>query len=158
MFPTKYDERERKFSCEGSRFAPVFSLKSKEAGNIELEITGEKNIYEAIQANKDSVSIKTIMARYELGDTDILNKRNGAFIDITDMPTNFADIMKTVITAENNFNELPLDVRKEYNFSPAEYISDIGSERWLKTLGIKDAKQAASIGENEKEDVKHEQE
>lgn len=147
MFQTKYDLRVRTQTDPGSRFAPVFSLKSKEAGNIELEITGEKDIYSAIQANKDSVSIKTIMARYELGDVDILNKRNGQFIDITDMPTNFADIMKTVITAENNFNDLPLDVRKEYNFSPAEYISDIGSERWLKTLGIKSADDAISIGE-----------
>lgn len=149
MFPTKFSEREKVYSNSGSRFAPVFSLKSKEAGNIELEITGEKDIYSAIQANKDSVSIKTIMARYELGEADILQKKHGQFIDISDMPTNFADIMKTVITAENNFNELPLDVRKEYNFSPAEYISDIGSERWLKVLGIPTADIAKSIGESE---------
>ncbi|NLD49607.1 MAG: hypothetical protein GX660_20870 [Clostridiaceae bacterium] len=152
MFATKYDKRDNKKTEPGSRYAPVFSLASKEAGNIELEITGEKDIYAEIQSHKDSVSIKTIMARYELGEVDLLNKKNGVFIDLSDMPTNFADIMKTVITAENNFNELPLSVRKEYNFSPAEYIADIGSEKWLKILGIKDNKEAKTIGESHTEE------
>lgn len=44
LFQTKYDKRDRIPSNPGSRIAPVFSLKSKEAGNIELEITGEKDL------------------------------------------------------------------------------------------------------------------
>jgi len=157
MFKTKYDARDRKHANHGSRFTPVYSLKSKTAGNVELEITGEKDIYEEIQSHADSVDIKTIMTRYQLGDESILNKKQGQFIDVSDMPTNFADIMKTVITAENNFNSLPLDVRKEYNFSPAEYIADIGSERWLKTLGIESNEKAKEIGETKKEEVKKEE-
>lgn len=108
-----------------------------------------KRTYAEIQSHAQSVDIKNIMLRYEMGDTNILNKTNGQFIDISDMPTNFADIMKTVITAENNFNELPLDIRKEYNFNVSEYIADIGSERWLKTLGIESNDNAAKIGERE---------
>lgn len=158
MFKTKYDERDRQHANHGSRFAPVYSLKSKTAGNTELEITGEKDIYAEIQSHADSVDIKTIMTRYQLGDESVLNKKQGQFIDVSDMPTNFADIMKTVITAENNFNSLPMEVRREYNYSPAEYIADIGSDRWLKTLGIESNEEAKEIGEPRKEeDTKDEQ-
>jgi hypothetical protein len=154
MFKTKYDGRDRHYSNHGSRFAPVYSLKSKTAGNVELEVVGEKDIYAEIQSHADSVDIKTIMKRYELGDESVLYKKHGQFIDVSDMPTNFADIMKTVITAENNFNSLPLEVRKQYNFSAAEYIADIGSERWLKILGIESNEKAKEIGEVKKDDVK----
>lgn len=154
MFPNRYNEKQKDFKTEkGSRFAPVYSLKSKEAGNIELEVTGQKDVYSEIQSHRDSVDIKVIMARYELGDKDVLSKKQGAFIDVSDMPTNFADIMKTVITAEQNFNELPLDVRKEYDFDVAKYIADIGSEKWLKVLGINSNEEAKEIGEKEEEAV-----
>lgn len=141
MFKTKYDEREKVITESGSGFSPIFSLKSKEAGVIDLEITGEKDLYQEIQSHAESVDIKNILLRYELGDTSALEKRQGQYIDITDLPTNFADIMKTVITAENQFNELPLEIRKEYNFSPSEYIADIGSEKWLGLLGLKTEKE-----------------
>jgi hypothetical protein len=118
---------------------------------VDLEVVGEKDIYAEIQSHADSVDIKTIMKRYELGDESVLHKKQGQFIDLSDMPTNFVDIMQTVITAENNFNSLPLEVRKAYNFSPAEYIADIGSEKWLKLLGLESNEEAAKIGEPKKE-------
>lgn len=138
MFTTKYDIREKTYTEPGSRFAPVFSLKTKEAGCIDLEITGEKDIYQEIQSHGDSVDIKTIMLQYEKGDGTALNKRPGQYIDVTDMPTNFADIMKTVITAENQFNELPIEIREIYNFSTAQYIADIGSDHWKNLFTVKE--------------------
>lgn len=157
MFKTKYsnmyayEERDRYRANPGSKYAPVYSLASKEAGKIDLEVTGEKNIYDEIQSHAQSVDIHNILLKYKMGDESVLQKKKGMFIDVTDMPTNFADIMKTVITAENNFNELPFDVRKEYNFSPAEYIADIGSERWLTALGIT-KEEAKAIGEEDKKE------
>lgn len=153
MFKTKYDERQKTISESGSRFTPVFSLKSKESGVIDLEITSEKNTYQEIQSHAESVDIKNIMLRYEMGDETLLNKRQGQYIDITDMPTNFADIMKTVITAENQFKELPLEIRKEYNFSPSEYIADIGSDRWMRLFS---PQKQEEIIEPEKEITKDE--
>lgn len=148
MFKTKYN-RERVHSEHGSRIAPVFSLQSKEAGKLDLKITGEEDIYAKIQSYAQSVDIHNILLRYKMGETDILEKRNGTFIDVSDMPTSFAEIMNTVITAENNFNELPLEVRKAYDFSPAQYIADIGSEKWLDILGIKSNEEAKEIGKEE---------
>lgn len=155
MFKTKYD-RERVYTEHGSRIAPVFSLASKEAGKLDLKITGEEDIYAKIQSYAQSVDIHNILLRYKMGETDILNKFNGTFIDVSDMPTSFAEIMNTVITAENNFNELPLEVRKAYDFSPAQYIADIGSDKWLNVLGIKSNEEAKEIGEKKevKEDGK----
>lgn len=159
MFTTKYTDTKKPKSEVGSRFSPVFSLTTKESGSLDLEITGEKDTYAEIQSYAQSVDIKNIMLRYEAGDESCLTKKQGQFIDVTDMPTNFADVMKTVIVAEDNFNKLPLEVRREYNFSAAEYIADIGSQRWLDTLGIKSNKEAEEIGTDQKkgDEIKDEQ-
>ena len=132
LFTTKYEKRDNQKTDHGNRIAPVYTVTSSERGTIELEVTGEKDIYAEIQSHADSVDIKNIMLRYEMGDEMALNKTKGQYIDITQLPTTFADVLKTVIDSENQFNELPLDIRKEYNFSTAEYIADIGSEKWLK--------------------------
>ena len=149
-FKTKYSDREKIFSEPGSQLAPVYSLCNTDNGSIELEITGETNIYDAIQSHAESVDIKTIMLRYENGE-DTLNKRQGQYIDITDLPTNFTDVMKTVITAENQFNNLPLEIRKEYNFSAAEYISDIGSDRWNKLFTVTQTETQTEVKTDEQE-------
>lgn len=138
MFDTKYTKRDSVPTCSGDRIAPLFSLKSKDAGVVELEVTGTKDLYAEIQSHADSCDIKTIISRYEMGDDTVLNKSNGNYIDVTDMPTNLAEVMGTVITATNQFNSLPLDVRKAYNFNVSEYIFDIGSEKWLSLVGNKD--------------------
>jgi hypothetical protein len=110
MFKTKWQTQEPQFSEPGSRFAPVYSLASKEHGCFELEITGEKDIYTEIQSHADSVDIKNIMLRYELGDENILQQRTGMYVDITGLPTNQAEVNAITITAKNQFDSLPLEL------------------------------------------------
>lgn len=133
MFKNKYDERTRTYSQAGKRFAPLYKL----TANNDLKLDGEKDLYAEIQSHAQSVDIKNIMIRYEMGDTKVLEKRHGEYLDLTDMPGTFAEVHQTVINAENLFNELPLEIRKVYNFSTAEYIADIGSDRW-KELFLKE--------------------
>ena len=53
--------------------------------------------------------------------------------------------MNVVITAENDFNKLPLEVRRAYNFSASEYIADIGSDKWADLLGLKKDKKEDDV-------------
>lgn len=158
QFQSKYKFREEINSESGNNIAPVYSIATTENGSLALQVTGEINLYQRIQSHSDSVDLKQIIARYEAtGDSSFLSKRQGQYIDITDMPTNFADVMKTVITAENQFNELPIEVRKAYNFSASEYIADIGSDKWLNLMKKPEKEQEKQLEKQEdKEDNSNE--
>lgn len=129
-FKTKYDKHDRTETNPGSRFSPTFALSSKVAGIMDLEIVGEVDIYESIQSHRESVDIKNIMKRFELGETNLLKPDRGMIVDITNVPTNIPDVMKIVLTAKQQFDSLPMDIRETYNFSPEEFIADIGSLKW----------------------------
>lgn len=139
LFDNKYTRMGKRYYAEcGSRIAPVYTLAATEKGVIELEITGQKDLYSEIQSHADSVDIKSILLRYEHGETEVLKQRNGTYVDITELPTSFAGILQLVISAENEFAALPLEIRKEYNYNASEYIADIGSERWMSIFGRKE--------------------
>nr|QJB19422.1 MAG: internal scaffolding protein [Microvirus sp.] len=131
MFANRYERPETAYTEHGDRMAPVYALKADKNGVIDLVQTGEKDLYQEIQSHADSVDIRTIMQRYEQGDSTVLSRTNGQYVDITEMPTNFAEMIQKVIVAENHFTELPKEIRELYNYSVTEYIADIGSERWL---------------------------
>ena len=145
MFPTKFNKERASFSEAGTRFKKVYELQSDEDGVITLRKTGEKNLYDEIQSHAESVDINNILARFQNGDVTALGTPRGEYIDITDMPTNFRDLMNVVITDENDFNKLPLEVRRAYNFSASEYISDIGSDKWASLLGLKEDKKEDDV-------------
>lgn len=46
------------------------------------------------------------------------------------MPKTHAELAQRVIDAENLFNNLPIEVRREFNFSVSEFFSSIGTEKF----------------------------
>ena len=149
MFETKWNRSEAAYSETGSRFAPQYKL----TADGDLEQDGEIDTYAEIQSHADSCDIYTILQRYENGETDVLNRRNGQYVDLTEFPTTFAEMHQKIIDATNEFDHLPLRVREEYNFSAAEFIADIGSDRWFNLMNENREKPAET--EN-KEDLKEE--
>lgn len=130
MFETKWNRSETPNTETGERYAPVYKL----TATGDLEQDGEIDTYAEIQSHADSTDIYTIMARYENGETEILNRKNGQWIDLTEMPTTFAEMHQLIIEADQTFQNLPLDIREKYNFSTADYIADIGSPRWIELM------------------------
>ena len=80
------------------------------------------------------MDIYTILSRFEQGDESVLSKRNGQYVDLTELPTTFAEMHQKIIDAENEFNALPLEIRSEYEFDVSKFIADIGSEHWFNLL------------------------
>ena len=99
-----------------------------------MEVDGEVNLYDEIQSHADSVDIYTILSRFEQGDESVLSKRNGQYVDLTELPTTFAEMHQKIIDASNEFNALPLEIRSEYEFDVSKFIADIGSEHWFKLM------------------------
>lgn len=108
----------------GEKVVPTFSLRiSKETGRQELVQSGTTDIYEKIQASKESTLIYNIIERFQNGDISALNQHNGYYGDMTTIPTTLAGMKQALIDAENHFNQLPLEVRKEFNHNVNEYLN-----------------------------------
>lgn len=130
IFPTKYTERKRVFSEVGSRMQPTYKMHVDENGKRELRKVGEIDLYAQIQSYKDSVDINVLLQRFARGDESALSKIQGVYGDFTQMPKTYRELAQRVIDAENIFNQLPIDIRKEFNFSPSEFFSSIGSDKF----------------------------
>lgn len=113
----------------GSGMKDTYKMHVDENGVRELKKSGEYNLYADIQSYKDSVSIDYILTRFVNGDESALSRVQGIYGDFTQMPTTMAELQQRVIDAEHLFNNLPLDIREQYNFSASEFFAQLDSEK-----------------------------
>lgn len=130
MFDTQYMRKDKRITSEvGSRMKPTYKMHVDENGKRELKQSGEYNLYAEIQSYKDSCSIDYILSRFVNGDESALSRVQGVYGDFTEMPKTLAELSQRVIDAENLFNNLPLEIREQYNFSPSEFFAQLDSEK-----------------------------
>ena len=93
-------------------------------GKSVLKKIGEVNVYERVQASKDSCSIDLILDKYKnvVDDKTIFNIRKD-FADFSDMPDNPIDAHNLLIRAARGFDNAPEELRKEFNNSFGEYLA-----------------------------------
>lgn len=109
-----------------SKIVPTYSLQvNKDTGKKEIVESGKTNIYDMIQASKDETMVYNILKRFQNGDIEALSKTKGVYGDFTNAPKTLAEAHQLIINAENHFNDLPLDVRKEFNYSSSEYLASL---------------------------------
>lgn len=120
---------------ECSKNIPTFTLKiNKETGKKELKKTGETNIYEKIQAGLHDSLIYNILERFEKGEVEVMSKMRGTYGDFTGMPKSLAEAQQTLIDAENTFMSLPLDIRKEFNHDPSQFVAGLSNGKFDQIL------------------------
>lgn len=136
MFRTLYTEQKRFFSSAGDRFVPQFDSKINANGVLTLEETGKYDLYDEIQSYKDSCDVKTILARFHSGETDVLEKYTGAYLDTTEFPKTYAEFQQHLINANNMFDSLPSEMKQKFNNSVSEFFAQFGSDEWSDKLGI----------------------
>lgn len=107
--------------CE--KIVPTYGEEIDKDGKVHVVETGKTNLYEKIQASKDETLVYNILDRFNAGDVSVLQKNQGYYGDFTDMPKTLAEAQQLLITAENYFNSLPLEVRKEFNHSFSEFLA-----------------------------------
>ena len=113
----------------GSGMKDTYKMHVDADGKRELKKSGEYNLYADIQSYKDSVSIDYILTRFINGDETALSRVQGIYGDFTQMPTTMAELQQRVIDAEHLFNNLPLDIREQYNFSASEFFAQLDSDK-----------------------------
>ena len=146
VFQTQFETRARVFSNPGSRVKPVYEAKIDSNGVIDLVETGSENLYDYIQSFKDSTDINTIVKRYAAGDVDVLSKKQGVYGDFTELPNTYAEMLNIVISGENMFNNLPVEVRAKFHHSFREWMSAMDDwSSFAELMGLSsDASETAS--------------
>lgn len=113
----------------GSGMKDTYKMHVDEDGKRELRKSGQYDLYMEIQSFKDSVSIDYILSRFVNGDETALSRVQGIYGDFTEMPKTMAELQQRVIDAEDLFNNLPLNIREQYNFSASEFFAQLDSEK-----------------------------
>lgn len=131
----------KRFYCNsGSRLAPKHAVRIDDNGHKTIVATGEfTNIYEKIQSHKDECDIAKILERCDVEGYEILNKREAISGDVTMLPTSMLEAAQRLQDMENDFNALPLDIRRKFNFSFTEYVAESGKDldSWASKMGLK---------------------
>ena len=89
-----------------------------------LKEIGKENTFDFIQVSKDECDIYRILERFQNGDINALNSRQGQFIDATILPSTLAEVHTIINNATTDFFSLPKEVQKNFGSVDA-YISSV---------------------------------
>ncbi len=135
-FKTQYDARDRIQSNPGNPIKQLFSGFYNERGQIELKEDGTEDIYAFIQSFAESTDIHSILSRYQNGEVDVLEKVQGFYGDITEMPRTYAEALQRISDSETVFMSLPVDVRAKFGHSFSEFLAASQDADFLERLGV----------------------
>uniref|UniRef100_A0AAU8B3Z4 Internal scaffolding protein n=1 Tax=Dulem virus 154 TaxID=3145631 RepID=A0AAU8B3Z4_9VIRU len=136
LFQNQFQARDRVITNPGNPIKTLYQAQVDKDGVIDLVENGTENLYDYIQSFKDSTDINMIVKRFANGDVDVLSKTQGAYIDIADMPTTYAEMLNTVIRGEEMFNELPLETRAKFHHSFHEWMASMDDmPSWIDKMG-----------------------
>lgn len=124
MFRTQFDAHDRVHSGHGDPVKILYTPEFDKHGVMNLVESGRENLYDFIQSHADSVDIHVILKRFQDGDASVLSRVQGVYGDFTQMPKTYAEMLNSLIAAENAFNALPVDERAKYGHSFQRWLSE----------------------------------
>lgn len=120
----------------GTEFETEYNIELDRNGHKILIEAGKTNVYDLIQESYESTKIANIVQRATYGDPYVLQARNGQYIDITDMPTNLAEMQNLITKARNEFEKLPVEIKEKFDNSAEIYIASYGTKEFYENLGV----------------------
>lgn len=124
-FNTQYDKRALVFQEPGSPIHVIYSPKYTDEGVLDLFVSGQENLYDMIQSHKESTDIHVLLDRFASGETDVLQRMQGFYGDITSMPKTYAEVLNAVIAGEETFARLPIEIKQRFNNSFSEWLTSM---------------------------------
>ena len=95
----------------GSPWRTKYKKSTDEEGNVTIVECGKTNVYEKIQAAKDSTMIYNIIERYQNGEIGLI-QRQGYYGDVSNVPKDIFEAEEQAKEASNNLNKLPKELRQ----------------------------------------------
>lgn len=123
IFRTQFNQHDRFLQPAGNRIHDILSGHFDDDGIFVLDVSGTEDIYEKIQSHAASVDIHVILDRYRRGDLDALgDPSRSVFLDASDMPKNYAQLLNLVADGERAFMSLPVEERAKFDHSFAQWL------------------------------------
>lgn len=127
VFRTQFDTFDLFPTNKGTPLHNDYKMKVFEDGSRDLVVVGQINTYEIIQSHKDSVDLKLTLERYARGDDSAINRRQAFFGDFTNMPTSLSELSQRILDAQDLFNSLDVEARREFDFDAGKFFASIGT-------------------------------
>lgn len=122
-FRTQFDPHDRVLQSSGNRIHNILSGCFDDSGAFVLDVSGTEDIYDQIQSHAASCDIHVILDRYRRGDLDVLgDPARSVFLDASEMPRNYAQLLNLVADGERAFMALPVEERAKYDHSFAQWL------------------------------------
>lgn len=144
-FKTQFDARDRIQSHPGNPIKQLYAGSYNERGQVELKEDGTEDLYSYIQSFAESTDIHSIIRRFQNGEVDVLEKVQGFYGDITEMPHTYAEALQRIADSEKVFMSLPVDVRAKFGHSFSEFLSASQDDDFLDRMGLKPEEQPAPV-------------
>ncbi len=117
-------------SNPGTKIVADYGLVTAEDGSSFVGVVGEKNLDAIIQSNKDTGNVALLVAKYNAGDEEALNRVRGVYGDFRNMPTTYAEMVSRLNECRIVFEALPVDIKEQFDNNPDVFWSEYGSERF----------------------------
>lgn len=136
----------------GERYAIRYIMQYDKNGHKHLIENGKTDLQEIIQKDLESTKIQNIIARCV--NPEELHMLQKSTVDITKMPTTMMEANNLIIAARQEFDQLPLEIKRYYGNSAERYIADRSQNNaiWNKAVSeINKPAQPAQTTNNTKE-------
>lgn len=103
-------------------------------GEKRLEQLQPRNWQEEINSHKESTSLKRLIYEYENGNLNALNRVQSFYGDFTEVPKTQAELLNRILDAEDYFAHLPKDLKNEFDNSPEQFFSSMGTPKYTRVM------------------------
>ncbi len=135
LFRTKIDKHKHYYSPAGSEYENIYEEEiDKKSGRKHLVKVGETHVYAKIQEDFEDSKIENILHKLALGDFSVLKEAKLTYVDADDFPQTLMDAQNIVVKAKAEFNKFPEEVKKIFNNSPEQYVSEMGTDEFIKKM------------------------
>lgn len=127
-------DRKAHHAPSGERYAIRYIMQYDKSGHKHLIENGRTDLQEIIQKDLESTKIQNIIARCV--NPEELHMLQKATVDITKMPTTMMEANNLMIAARQEFDALPLEIKRYYGNSAERYIADRSQDNsiWNKAV------------------------
>lgn len=117
-------------SCPGERWKIEYEPIVQADGTIELRESGKTDLQEFYDSQAASCDMALIISRYLNGDRSVLEQRQGAYFDATNVPSTYAEMLQTVISGQRSFEALPIEIKQRFNNDFNQWFASAGTDDW----------------------------
>lgn len=121
-------------SCSGDRIKITYSPVVNDDGTIDLIPAGKQDRQEMYNAQAAGCDMHLIVSRYLAGDTSVLERVQGFYGDVSQLPRNNAELLQRVIDGERAFDSLPKEVKAAFDNDFRKWFATAGTDDWNKAM------------------------